>query len=84
MATSKSGGKSRNGRDSNAQRRGIKIYAGQKVLAGAILVRQVGTRIHPGVNVGMGRDYTIFAKIDGIVQYERMGKDRRRVKVLPA
>jgi large subunit ribosomal protein L27 len=59
----------------------VKVYAGQMVQAGNILVRQLGTRIHPGVNVGMGRDYTIFAKIEGIVRYERMGKDRKRVSV---
>ena len=82
MAHKKAGGSSRNGRDSNGQRRGIKVYAGERVRAGNILVRQVGTRIHPGKNVGMGKDYTIFSRVDGIVQYERMGKDRRRVSVL--
>ena len=84
MATHKAGGSSRNGRDSNGQRRGIKIYGGQKVTAGSILIRQVGTRIHPGTNVGMGRDYTIFATCDGVVQYQRVGKDRRKVSVIPA
>jgi large subunit ribosomal protein L27 len=84
MATHKAGGSSRNGRDSNGQRRGIKIYSGQKVTSGSILVRQVGQRIHPGTNVGMGRDYTIFATVDGIVQYQRMGKDRRKVNVVPS
>ena len=84
MATKKAGGSTKNGRDSNAQRRGIKIYGGQTVRSGNILVRQVGTRIHPGNNVGMGKDYTIFATIDGVVKYERMGKDRKRVSVLPA
>jgi large subunit ribosomal protein L27 len=84
MAHKKAGGSSRNGRDSNGQRRGIKVYSGTKVLSGAILVRQVGTRIHPGANVGMGRDYTIFATVDGIVQYQRVGKDRRKVNVIPA
>jgi large subunit ribosomal protein L27 len=84
MATSKGGGGSiRNGRDSNGQRRGIKVYAGQRVNAGNILVRQVGTRIYPGINVGMGKDYTIFAKVDGVVAYERMGRDKKRVKVVP-
>lgn len=83
MAHKKAGGSSRNGRDSNGQRRGIKVYSGQKVRAGTILVRQVGTRIHPGINVGMGRDYTIFAKVDGITQYERLGKERRKVSVVP-
>ncbi|MFH1018037.1 MAG: 50S ribosomal protein L27 [Pseudomonadota bacterium] len=84
MATSKSGGSAKNGKDSNAQRRGIKVYSGTRVKAGSILVRQVGTRIHPGVNVGMGRDYTIFAKVDGVVQYERLGRERRRVRASPA
>jgi large subunit ribosomal protein L27 len=83
VATKKAGGSSRNGRDSNGQRRGVKIYGGQKVRSGNILVRQVGTRIHPGMNVGMGRDFTIFATMDGIVKYERLGKDRRKVSVLP-
>ena len=84
MAHKKAGGSSRNGRDSNGQRRGVKIYSGEKVLSGAILIRQVGTRIHPGTNVGMGRDYTIYATCDGIVRYQRMGKDRRKVSVIPA
>lgn len=81
MAHKKGQGSSRNGRDSPGQRRGVKIYAGQVVKAGNILVRQLGTRIHPGTNVGMGRDYTLFAKTDGIVRYERVGKDRKRVCV---
>lgn len=81
MAHKKGQGSSRNGRDSPGQRRGVKIYAGQIVKAGNILVRQLGTRIHPGINVGMGRDYTLFAKTNGIVQYERVGKDRKRVCV---
>lgn len=72
MAHKKAGGSSKNGRDSNAQRRGIKCFGGEKVLAGNILVRQLGTRIHPGDNVGMGKDYTLFAKVDGIVSYERL------------
>jgi large subunit ribosomal protein L27 len=84
MATHKAGGSSRNGRDSNGQRRGVKVYGGQKIAAGAIIIRQVGTRIHPGSNVGMGRDYTIFATCDGTVQYQRVGKDRRKVSVIPA
>ena len=83
MAHKKAGGSSRNGRDSQGQRRGVKKFAGQRVLAGNILVRQVGTRIHPGTNVGMGRDYTLFAKIDGVVTYELFGKDRKRVSVYP-
>jgi large subunit ribosomal protein L27 len=84
MAHKKAGGSSRNGRDSAGQRRGVKRFAGQEVTAGSILVRQVGTRIHPGANVGMGRDYTLFAKIDGVVAFEAFGKDRRRVSVYPA
>jgi len=84
MAHKKSGGSSRNGRDSQGQRRGVKIYGGETVKAGNILVRQLGTRIHPGKNVGMGRDYTLFAKIDGVVRYERLDRERKRVTVLPA
>lgn len=84
MAHKKGQGSTRNGRDSQGQRRGVKIYAGQEARAGSIIVRQLGTRIHPGRNVGMGRDYTLFAKIDGVVTYERMGKDKRRVSVLPS
>lgn len=83
MAHKKGQGSTRNGRDSNAQRRGVKVYGGQAAKAGNILVRQVGTRIHPGKNVGMGRDYTLFALIDGTVQYARLGKDRKQVHVLP-
>ncbi len=84
MAHKKGQGSSRNGRDSPGQRRGVKVYAGQVVKAGNILVRQLGTRIHPGLNVGMGRDYTLFAKSNGIVRYERVGKDRKRVCVYAA
>ncbi|MFH1115779.1 MAG: 50S ribosomal protein L27 [Pseudomonadota bacterium] len=84
MAHKKAGGSSRNGRDSPGQRLGVKRFAGQKVRAGNILVRQLGTAIHPGENVGMGRDYTLFAKIDGIVKYERKGRDRKCVAILPA
>jgi len=84
MAHKKAGGSTRNGRDSNGQRRGVKRYGGQRVKAGNILVRQVGTRIHPGINVGMGNDYTLFAKIDGIVTYEREGRARKRVSVYEA
>ena len=83
MSHKKAGGSSRNGRDSNAQRRGVKRFGDQIVKAGNILIRQLGTRIHPGDNVGMGRDYTIFAKIDGTVKYERYGKDRKKVSVIP-
>jgi len=81
MAHKKAGGSSKNGRDSNAQRRGVKIFGGQKVRAGNIIVRQLGTRIHPGENVGIGKDYTLFAKIDGLVAYERLGRSRKKVSV---
>ncbi|MBM2824417.1 MAG: ribosomal protein [Dehalococcoidales bacterium] len=80
MAHKKAGGRSHNGRDSQSKRLGVKRYAGQSVSAGEILVRQRGTRIHPGDNVGLGRDYTIFALIDGIVKFEPIG-DRRKVSV---
>ncbi len=83
MAHKKAGGSSRNGRDSAGQRMGVKRFAGQLVRAGNILVRQKGTRIHPGENVGMGRDYTLFATIDGIVKYETKGRDKKHVSVLP-
>lgn len=81
MAHKKAGGSSRNGRDSPGQRRGVKRFGGQIVRAGSILIRQLGTKIHPGENVGCGRDYTLFAKIDGVVQYEAFGKGRKRVSV---
>jgi len=81
MAHKKAGGSSKNGRDSNAQRRGVKCFGGNKVKAGNILVRQLGTKIHPGTNVGMGKDYTLFAKIDGVVAYERLGRSRKKVSV---
>ena len=84
MAHKKGQGSTRNGRDSHGQRRGVKVFAGQFAKAGNILVRQLGTRVHPGENVGMGRDFTLFAKIDGIVQYERVGKDRRQAHIFPA
>ncbi|HEX6801885.1 MAG TPA: 50S ribosomal protein L27 [Candidatus Binatia bacterium] len=84
MAHKKAGGSSRNGRDSQGQRRGVKVFGGETVRAGNILVRQLGTRIHPGKNVGMGRDFTLFALIDGTVRYERKDKERKRVAVLPA
>ncbi len=84
MAHKKAGGSSRNGRDSQGQRRGVKIFGGETVRAGNILVRQLGTKIHPGKNVGMGRDYTLFALIDGVVRYERKDKERKRVTILPA
>ncbi len=81
MAHKKAGGSSRNGRDSQGQRLGVKRFGGQFVKAGSILVRQRGTRIHPGANVGLGRDHTLFAKIDGTVRFEKFGKDKKRVSV---
>jgi large subunit ribosomal protein L27 len=83
MAHKKAGGSSRNGRDSAGQRLGCKKFGGENVKAGNILYRQHGTTIHPGNNVGCGRDYTLFALIDGIVQFERMGKDKKKVSVYP-
>ena len=81
MAHKKAGGSSRNGRDSAGQRLGVKRFSGQSVLAGNILVRQKGTRIHPGENVGVGKDYTLFARIDGIVKYEKKGREKKQVSV---
>ncbi len=83
MAHKKGQGSSRNGRDSNSQRRGTKVFGGQVITAGSIIVRQLGTRIHPGTNVKAGRDYTLFATIDGVVTFERLGKDRKKVSVYP-
>jgi len=83
MAHKKGQGSTRNGRDSQSKRRGVKKYDGQQVLAGNILVRQLGTLIFPGTNVGQGVDFTLFAKIDGVVRFERKGKTRRRVSVYP-
>jgi large subunit ribosomal protein L27 len=82
MAHKKAGGSSRNGRDSNGQRRGVKRYGGQLVSAGSILVRQVGTKIYPGQNVGLGKDYTLYAKVEGIVKYEDRG-NKKQVNILP-
>ena len=85
MAHKKAGGSSRNGRDSAGQRRGVKRFGGQQVLAGNILVRQLGTKFHPGAGVGMGRDYTLFALVDGVVKFEkymRHNKVKTRVLVL--
>ncbi|MEW6720012.1 MAG: 50S ribosomal protein L27 [Thermodesulfobacteriota bacterium] len=84
MAHKKGVGSSRNGRDSQSKRLGVKTFGGQTVSAGAIIVRQRGTAIHPGDNVGMGRDHTLFALIDGVVTFNRVGKDRKRVSVLAA
>ena len=81
MAHKKGGGSTRNGRDSKPKRLGVKRYAGQQVNAGTILVRQRGTRIHPGNNVGVGRDYTLFALINGIVRFEPTSNNRRKVSV---
>ncbi len=83
MAHKKGQGSSRNGRDSAGQRGGVKVYAGESVHAGSILVRQVGTVIHPGRNVKLGRDYTLYATVDGVVKYERLGKERKKVSVYP-
>lgn len=83
MAHKKGQGSSRNGRDSRGQRRGVKVFGGEHVIPGNILVRQVGTVIHPGKNVGLGRDYSLFALVDGIVKYERHGKRKRKVSVYP-
>lgn len=79
MAHKKGQGSSRNGRDSNAQRRGVKKFGGQRVLAGNILVRQVGNRFHPGANVGQGKDFTLFALTDGVVMFDRKG---RRINIV--
>jgi len=84
MAQKKGGGSSRNGRDSNSQRLGVKRFGGEKVTGGSIIVRQRGTKIHPGNNVGIGRDDTLFAKMDGIVTFERYDKTRKQVSVYPA
>jgi large subunit ribosomal protein L27 len=83
MAHKKGGGSSRNGRDSKAQKRGVKVYAGQDVVAGNILVRQVGSSIHAGKNVGTGRDYTLFSLVDGIVKYEWKSNTKKQVSVYP-
>ena len=84
MAHKKAGGSSRNGRDTSGKRLGVKSGEGSVVIPGNIIVRQRGTKIHPGLNVGMGRDHTIFAKIGGQVKFERLGRDKKRVSVYPA
>jgi large subunit ribosomal protein L27 len=84
MAHKKGQGSTRNGRDSNSQRRGIKVYDGETVRAGNILVRQLGTKVHSGANVGIGKDWTLFSLVDGVVKYERRGKDKKQVSVYPA
>ena len=83
MAHKKGLGSSRNGRDSRAQRLGVKMFAGQAVKTGNVIVRQRGTHIHPGENVGRGKDDTLFAKVEGVVRFERLGKDRKQVSVYP-
>ena len=83
MAHKKGGGSSRNGRDSNAQRRGVKKFGGETVKPGNIIIRQCGTKVHPGNNVGLGTDYTIFALIDGNVKFEMKDKYRKQVSVYP-
>ena len=85
MAHKKAGGSTRNGRDSESKRLGVKCFGGQQVSAGNIILRQRGTKFHPGENVGLGRDYTIFAKLDGVVKFETRGpKNRKYVSVVPA
>ena len=84
FAHHKGGGSVKNGRDSNAQRLGVKKYSGEKVKGGNIIVRQRGTAVHPGENVGIGDDDTLYAKIDGIVKFEKFGKNKKRVSVIPA
>jgi len=84
MAHKKGAGSTKNGRDSNAQRLGVKKFGGQPVRAGNILVRQRGTKMHPGTNVGIGSDDTLFALVDGVVRFERVGKIKQRVSVHPA
>lgn len=84
MAHKKGQGSTRNGRDSSAQYRGVKVFGGQTVTAGSILVRQVGSSFHAGTNVGVGKDYTLWARIDGVVKYERAGKFNQRISVYAA
>ena len=84
MAHKKGAGSTRNGRDSNSQKRGIKVYGGEAVTAGNILVRQVGSSFHAGKNVGVGKDFTLFALVDGVVKYEWRSKETRKVSVYPA
>ncbi len=83
MAHKKGQGSTRNGRDSEGQRRGVKLFGGQAARAGNIIIRQLGTRVHPGKNVGMGRDYTLFALVDGTVKFDRLGKKRKQVHIVP-
>jgi large subunit ribosomal protein L27 len=83
MAHKKGGGSTRNGRDSNSQRLGVKKFGGERVRAGNILVRQRGTRFHPGDNVGIGSDDTLFALIDGVVEFQRKDRDRKQIAIVP-
>ena len=83
MAHKKAGGSSRNGRDSQGRRYGVKAYDGELVSGGTIIIRQLGTLIHPGHNVGVGRDYTLYAKVDGRVKFSHWGKERKRVSIIP-
>ncbi|MCO6465180.1 MAG: 50S ribosomal protein L27 [Bradyrhizobiaceae bacterium] len=83
MAHKKGGGSTKNGRDSNAQRLGVKKFGGEHVLAGNIIVRQRGTHMHPGKNVGLGKDYTIYSLVDGVVKFERRDKTKLKVSVYP-
>lgn len=83
MAHKKGAGSTRNGRDSNSQRRGVKVYGGEAVTAGSILVRQVGATIHPGKNVKLGKDFTLFSLVDGVVKYEWRSNDKKKVSVYP-
>jgi large subunit ribosomal protein L27 len=84
MAHKKAGGSSRNGRDSNGQRLGVKVFGGEFIDAGGIIVRQRGTKIHAGLNVGTGRDWTLFALVSGKVSFQRLDKTRKRVSIVPA
>lgn len=83
MASKKAGGSTKNGRDSNPKYRGVKAYGGESVEAGSIIVRQVGTKVHPGTNVGMGRDFTLYAKVKGLVKFENISRQRQCVSVYP-
>jgi large subunit ribosomal protein L27 len=83
MAHKKAGGSTRNGRDSNAQRRGVKMFGGTPVRSGNIIVRQVGSSFHAGENVGCGKDFTLFALVDGHVEFQRVGKSKQKVRVIP-
>ena len=83
MASKKAGGSTKNGRDSNPKYRGVKAYGGEIVEAGSIIIRQVGTKVHPGTNVGMGRDFTLYAKVRGTVQFKHVSRDRQCVTISP-